>query len=214
MPMLKDRRPHRYAVPRIARIPAVSRCRAAPTAAATVSSKMASSLSPAAVSSSKSGSVMRSDRSRTISAYELIGLGNWPPLPAATRTASSVEPGTRRPRDATPRSRPRVGRSGPRQHRPDAMFPLRSYYLTLLLAQPVPVGSAVRAGDTNRPRRATADSQPCAAHCLGGVARGGQRNLGDKIRRARTPVWVKTILTCDCTVRTEITRRSAMSMVE
>ena len=42
----------------------------------------------------------------------------------------------------------------------------------------------------------------------------GKEILVTRSRRARTPVLVKTILTCDYTVCTEITRRSAMSMVE
>jgi len=38
---------------------------------------------------------MRYDRSRTISAYEPIGLGNWPPLPAATFLATALSEGLR-----------------------------------------------------------------------------------------------------------------------
>ena len=59
MPILQNRGAHRQPLPRIARIPASSRCRAAPTAAAIVISKMASSLRPAAVSPARSVSVMR-----------------------------------------------------------------------------------------------------------------------------------------------------------
>jgi hypothetical protein len=94
------------------------------------------------------------------------------------------------------------------------MFPLRSYYLTLLLAQPVPVGAAVRAGDTNR----LAAQRPIRSRALLIVSEAwlevGKEILVRRSRRARTPVLVKTFLTCDCTVCTEITRRSAMPMVE
>jgi hypothetical protein len=83
MPMLKNGGAHRHAVARIARIPASSRRRAAPTAAAIVTSKMSSSLSPAALSRAKSVSVMRYDWSRSRVAYEPTGSGSSPRVPAA-----------------------------------------------------------------------------------------------------------------------------------